>query len=73
MKAKLKGNYPPKPGNDSSIKNVFDIKDVNKASLWSSKCLCQIKFKKLMLENRAIQNIIIECKICDNKRYIGTD
>ena len=56
MKAKLKGSYPEPP---QTQKNPYGKLDVLKAAFWKSKCLCEINRRKLILENRDAEHIII--------------
>lgn len=70
MKAKLKGDFP---ANEKNQKVQFDIKSLDKAAMWKSRCLCDLQRRKHVFENRSVQNIIIECKICENKGIIGPE
>lgn len=67
IKSKLKGEYPEASG----VVSNYDIKSLDRACMWKSRCLCYINQRKLLFENRTVLNIIIECKICDNKTWIG--
>ena len=72
MKAKLKSEYPD-PTNGGKNKAAFRIANVEKAAFWKSKCFCDIQRRKLILENRSVEYLKIECKICDNKGNVGPD
>ena len=60
MKAKLKREYPVNNGSQYGIMNI------ERAGFWKSRCLCEINKRKLILENRDAENLVIVCKICDD-------
>jgi hypothetical protein len=70
MKAKLKGDYPV---STDLNKPCFGVMNIERAMFWKSRCLCEINKKKLILENRNSESIVINCKICDNLKNIGPE
>ncbi|CDW89220.1 breast cancer type 2 susceptibility protein [Stylonychia lemnae] len=70
-RAKELRNFPFPQLNSDEKQQKYKIKNSTHSINMKFPCLCCLRQQQIYLENRSAKQIIIECEICQNQKYIG--